>query len=596
MVQVQPVDLSVFGVTLPSDRVGMVISQPHLSLTQEEPFRCTIDAKARQLQVVSDTLNVARTHAHGLAKTHFTIFPEYSIPGVDGIALIDSVLSELGWPVGTIVIGGCDALDKSQFVELCQRPGTHTEGVNSADIGNNQWINCAITWVKSQDGSIHRWLQPKLAPAGPERDVQFQSMFRGGSVFSFRGPLTNGTQYRFSSLVCFDWIAPFVGEAAWRRVLQGLAVEAHPNELSLSWFFVIQHNKKPSHTAFLEQVRNFFDQNISPSVHRHRSCLVFANTAGLAKPGRNREYGTTSLIFSAQSLFDKPTCPLTFSADGRRFRGTRLLDPFKQAVFREGGACVHSFAQINPSSLGIGPAGNAYAVESAYVFPLNDFADPRTPSDQVPACIKWLNDELDELDQADHQLGSRYADASLAPQINEAHATIVLAMRRLSAKSVASTIQLAAQGSGAQHADLWNGIEAQGLEHLIHTLSILGLAYGIPPIGTDPAHATATIRNQAVHVLATRGNTHEECMEHAKRFLPQRGSVLVVSRDTDNTHWLKVMGSYLQQESTQLDAERNITDPASGLLHLGYADLLHLFRSEPTVGALEGAINDQFDT
>jgi len=70
----------------------------------------------------------------------------------------------------------------------------------------------------------------------------------------------------------------------------------------------------------------------------------------------------------------------------------------------------------------------------------------------------------------------------------------------------------------------------------------------------------------------------------------------VVSRDTDNTHWLKVMGSYLQQESTQLDAERNITDPASGLLHLGYADLLHLFRSEPTVGALEGAINDQFDT
>src|ERR1700736_1772742 len=60
MVHIETVDLSPRGVTLPSDRVGMVIAQPYLSLTDAEPYRCTVETKPRQLQMLTDTLSVAR--------------------------------------------------------------------------------------------------------------------------------------------------------------------------------------------------------------------------------------------------------------------------------------------------------------------------------------------------------------------------------------------------------------------------------------------------------------------------------------------------------------------------------------------------------
>src|ERR1017187_8661081 len=106
MVHIERVDLASRNVALPSDRVGMVIAQPHLSLTTEEPFKCTDEAKGQQLNVLTQTLSIARQARHRAVKTHFTIFPEYSIPGLDGIALVDNALRAAEWPPGTIVIGG----------------------------------------------------------------------------------------------------------------------------------------------------------------------------------------------------------------------------------------------------------------------------------------------------------------------------------------------------------------------------------------------------------------------------------------------------------------------------------------------------------
>ncbi len=265
MVKIKIVDLSQCGVTLPSDRVGMVIVQPFLSLTDVEPYQCTALAKPSQLAVLTDTLAVARAAQHGEHKTHFTIFPEYSIPGLEGVALIEQALNEPDWPTGTIVIGGTDALSKLDFETLSGEQSTHLDTVhNSVDrIAQNEWVNCAITWVKRDDGIVERWLQPKLDPAGPERNAQCQEMFRGDSVFVFKGQFSNSAkQYRFSSLIYFDWISTLNGEIAWHGVLDALQQEAAPYELSLSWFFVIQHNRIPSHDTFLLEVRRFFDQNI----------------------------------------------------------------------------------------------------------------------------------------------------------------------------------------------------------------------------------------------------------------------------------------------------------------------------------------------
>lgn len=111
MIHIETVDLTLRNVTLPSDRVGMVIAQPYLSLTAAEPYQCTPQVKPQQLSVLPDTLAVARAARHGAPKTCFTVFPEYSIPGLEGIELVENALRDSDWPNGTIVIGvllGCD--------------------------------------------------------------------------------------------------------------------------------------------------------------------------------------------------------------------------------------------------------------------------------------------------------------------------------------------------------------------------------------------------------------------------------------------------------------------------------------------------------
>jgi hypothetical protein len=592
MVHIETVDLSSRNVTLPSDRVGMVIVQPYLSLTAVEPYRCTTQAKPQQLAMISETLVVSRAARHGASKTHFTIFPEYSIPCPEGVELVEVALRAPEWPNGTIVIGGTDALSKLEFATLANMPGTHLDlAYNSLDrVPDNAWINCGITWVKAGDGTIERWLQPKLFPAWPELNIHYQHMFRGNSVFTFSGSFDNQTKYRFCSLVCFDWIATVDNKKVWQWVLQdlqGQAAQAQA-ELSLSWFFVVQSNPKPSHDTFLTEVSRFFDQNIMPSVRRDRACLLFANGAGKPKPGKAKTFGSSSLVFPPQTLFTQPDCSPTFSNGGPRFRSSTLLSAYRDFVFRERGACIHSFLQVNPNSLNAGAAGRTIAVENAFVFPLGGTNDRRVPSDSVAACIKWLNDELDELPG----LSVTYPDVPLATPTNATHEQTVVALRQISPQSAAHAMKLAAQESKAKYADDWDQTESYALEHLVHTLDIVCLGSSAPTLGDDSAHASVVMNHQTVDLLAIRGESHEECLKHSRGLLPPpRRQTLLVSRDPDNNPWLRRFGSFLQPESRHLGQERNITDPATGLLHLGYRNLLDIFQQTATVAAVPGAID-----
>jgi hypothetical protein len=93
MVQIIRVDLTTRGVVLPSDRVGMVMAQPHLWLAEQEPFVCLPGRKNRLMAALRKTLDVSKGNHHGQAKTHFTLFPEYCIPGLDGVDEINEVVS-----------------------------------------------------------------------------------------------------------------------------------------------------------------------------------------------------------------------------------------------------------------------------------------------------------------------------------------------------------------------------------------------------------------------------------------------------------------------------------------------------------------------
>jgi len=204
MIHISRVDLTERGIVLPHDRVGMVIAQPHLTLTQQEPFRTVAARKPELLDNLTATLAVSRAAPHQAEKTHFTIFPEYSIPGLEGVDLLDAALADPQWPTGTIVIGGTDALSKSDFASLAGRAGSHLDTAHNEldQISDSEWINCAVIWTKAEDGTVERWLQPKLWPAWQEQTISYQSMYRGKSIFSFKGNLSNDQKYRFSSLIC----------------------------------------------------------------------------------------------------------------------------------------------------------------------------------------------------------------------------------------------------------------------------------------------------------------------------------------------------------------------------------------------------------
>lgn len=593
MVHIETIDLSLLGVTLPSDRVGMVIAQPYLpdtSLSAAEPYQWTEQAKPQQLAVLAETLTIARSNQHGATKTHFTVFPEYSIPGPEGIDLVETAIRGGGWPNGTVVIGGTDALTHAQYAQLLQGAGTHVDTPrNGADrVALNKWVNCAIIWVKAANGGLERWVQPKLYPAWPEMNISYEHMFRGSSLYLFKGRLENSAPYRFGTLVCFDWIATVGTQTPCQWMLADMQQQAGENLLPLSWLFIIQRNQRPSHDTFLNRVAAFFDQTQFPSVTRGGACLVFANTAGKAVPGRTNEFGACSVVFSPPSMFAQPTCVPTFSRGGPRFRdGSNLLHDYKDVFFRERGACIHSFAQINPGSLIAGAAGRSLAVENAHVCPISGPPEPRAPAADVPASVKWLNDELDQV----QSLSLRYPTAPLSAQVDIAHQQNNAALRGIASQSATHAVRLAAQESKTENADYWDSTESEALEHIVHTLDIMGVGFSPPAVGVDPAHATVLIGNKTVDILAIRGSSHEHCIAHSRTFVtnPQR-QVILVSRDPDNTAWNRRFGSFLRPETSHLGDERKITDPASGSLHLGYQNLLGIYRQSATPAALGGGI------
>jgi hypothetical protein len=277
MVHVEEVDLAALGIRLPTHRVGMVAMQPFLALTAAEPFRCQLDRRAAQLAALERTLTIAKAGDHGAGKTHFTLIPEYSIPGPDGIARIEGVLRDPTWPPGTIVIGGTDALSKTEYAALCAGADTFVDAeTNGPDrVEASEWINCGLTWVKTEDGLLRRWLQPKLAPAWPEQNITHAHMFGGGSVFLFRCLFESGSPCRFFSLLCFDWIGIVDGHRIPGQVLT--AIPPQEQEKSLSWVSIDSSTKRrfdhriDSHYACPPTDKMSGTANIMVTMKRQRS-------------------------------------------------------------------------------------------------------------------------------------------------------------------------------------------------------------------------------------------------------------------------------------------------------------------------------------
>ena len=102
--------------------------------------------------------------------------------------------------------------------------------------------------------------------------------------------------------------------------------------------------------------------------------------------------------------------------------------------------------------------------------------------------------------------------------------------------------------------------------------------------------------DKVVDLLAVRGTTHTGCIEHSKELLAlPRRRVLLISRDRDNNPWRSKEGSFLRPATGKLNTELDITDTASGSLHLGYRRLLDIFQEAVTAGRVQENINAELD-
>lgn len=587
------VDLSKYHVQLPATGVGMVVAQPHIDLTPQEPYRCPGRSQPAQLDAIASALEVARQAPHGAGKTHFTVFPEYGIPAPAGVELVERTLCKEDWPNQSVVIGGTDGLNKERYTALANQYGSHVGPASSPErVPDGQWVNCGMVWIKGRNGKISRWLQPKLYPSWGEEDVSNSQMFTGNSIFLFKGIHDDGTPYHFVVLICFDWIAETNSSRPWRKIVQILSNQASGlgANLPISWLFVIQHNRSPSHPSFMTEVNEFFDHRFAPNVRRERACLLFANSAGREEPGRIQQFGSTSVIMSDQTRFELPACPKTFCTEAHRLRGHKLIGHHKDLVFREGGACVHSFEQTNPDQVGPGPAARKGPLRNTAVHAVGDCTDPRVPGRGVPASVKWINDELDTIDG----MPRTYACITLAGELAEARTKTHAELRKIEGAIVDRSIRLASPVAGLRadadgrprlvSADHWEAPERAAVEHLLDTLSILRVCSGNCRVAGGATHATLGLIDTVFDVIAVLGETHEDCREHCTAVGP-RGCypVLLVSRDRENDEWFRRRGSFVEPQPNEPLKERDFTDPDRGVLHLGYRDVLRAVRESDSV-------------
>jgi hypothetical protein len=597
MVSVIEIDLGALGVKLPRGEVAMVVAQPfadiEVDFSHEEPFTWTAASKVRALEYIDTTLAVSLQAPQGAEKTHFTVFPECMLPGLEGVDRITTAMHATTWPAETVVIGGVDGLTKEQFAKLVAMPGAtfDSEGNSLGYIHDHHWVNCVVIWAKLPSGEVRSWVQPKLDPAFVEQDVTRMSMYRGRSVFVFKGNYSNVVaSFRFATFLCYDWIGHNGGKRLWEWLLEGLTAVAGPAgvQLPLTWLFVPQCNPTPSHASFMGQVAPFYDSTKYTGVNRDETCLVMANIAGKAKPGRAERFGQSAVIVMP-NRFSKPTCQPTYCNGGNPLRGGTPLENFLDALFRERGACIHSFLVAHPASLPPGSAGRRFAVREAMVHPFNGLVDPRAPGSVVPAVVKWVNDELDDPEKS---LATKYHAAPLNPAVGDAHTRTVAELRVLKPFGLEETVKFASMSASKRSPDEWASVESQSMKHILHTFSILDVAQYPRTFHGQGAQATIQNGNSSMEVIAVIGASHEDCDKHVRERLPEhKGKLVLVSRDEDNNSWDPRLRSIYDQVPDEPTEEAKITQPTSAIVRVGYKDLLDAYRSAANEAALKGMLD-----
>lgn len=583
-------------VCLPSTRVNMVFMQPyvHFERPYNEPYKWQTARRGEQLRAIQRTLAIARDTGT-MGHAHFTIFPEYAVPGLDGIRVIDEAIQSQDWPCGTIIIGGVDGLAHEDYNALCEMNATMFAPCNAPEnVSPTEWVNCVLTWTKDGQGNVIKWVQPKLQPCELERKTPCQSMFHGGSIYLFSAQFDNDIPCRFFSVVCFDWIAAFNGIATQHLILSELDNRWKPGDpRALHWVFVIQQNLDPNDADFLRRTEDFLlDHQLYPRVNRRSACVVMANNALQDGPCPRGAGGFTSFVFEPDSPFVWDECRPTVSTGYTRHRKNGGFARCRDLTFREMGPCVQCAAVAVVPWVGTRTRDRCSAVEGGPVYSLHTpCSDPRFPERPVPPSVKWVNDEIDTIPSL---ANGDMRDRPLQAQVEQSHTEVAGQLRTIEEHRLTHRVRQATwldsktleeiRKSTFENVDCWGVNEHEGLQHTIYVLSILALCYHLH-VKESAFHGTLETPDGPMHIVAIRGPTHEDCRKHFDRTVVPAGPdpFLLVTRDQSNLPPIE-------------DEMKKIYEPAGGtrLRHEAYCALIDKCRRATSEQQLRIALSEVF--
>lgn len=556
------------GITLPGDYLGIVLMQPFPRLSAGDPFKWIDDKKDNQIRAIRRVLDIALDCPHTCEKSHFTVFPEYAIPGSEGVQAIEDVLATPEWPDGTVVVGGIDGLTKEEYSSLYLHPTTVQFEHNNPDkIPASQWVNCCMTWIKADGGGLKRWIQPKLSRAWPEMNIRYEQLFEGNLIHVFSGKFREpiGTPFHFFSLLCFDWIKPFATERGIKAILQDLEVHWGKTTIKpLDFVIVPQLNDDPNATIFLNMVDAFFDANSQPAINRKDATLIMANTAGGFSPGNQPTHGFTSAIFFARSPYmDKGGPPPTFAFKTTKLRDSRIIERCKEALFREKGECTHAARLHMPHRIGSGPESKSHPLDHAACF-ANDstVTDPRLTGSPIPAITKWVNDQLDDLNSP---LEVRTTHPART-QINASHRRIVTKLRTTSPKRLDRCVELLSVEPPDENIDEWAETEIECLKRMVDCLSVIEAAMPVQ-LNSETLQAKVIVGDAVFDIVVISGDEHEDCVERISSLVSnQQNFSLVISRDKLDTKLDERFGPITEPGKDEVAKGRTIHSPFRGTI------------------------------
>jgi len=327
-------------IDLDADSSGFVFAHPHLTTTLEPPFRLTEDIRGKMSTILGNCLHAAFEHINGLPRVCFVVAPEFSLP-LESLQTVEQILSSNACAPNTVIIAGLEWIKAQEYSALLAA-SNNPDAMKQKHPDANLFVNCCIVWIKAADGTLLRYIQPKLHPSPPENATQV--MYRGEDVLVFitRRPHV----LSFCLLICFDCIDR-QGEVGMFDQLLAAVPETDLNtSFNLHILFVPQHNNAPEEPSFFSFADRFLNSG-GTVLNTADSAVAFINSAA-------SRHGRTEAGYGRSSIFYRSERWQSVGADGplQRVPAIYALENLRHSLmrarFREDGPCLHRFEFLFP--------------------------------------------------------------------------------------------------------------------------------------------------------------------------------------------------------------------------------------------------------